>query len=62
MITNDFCLSEKEKLLKPCLNLLNSPLSNNFDIPKLIGLIPKYLMIKIFFIVYVILLLFPNLI
>ena len=39
--------SEKEKLLTPCLNLLNSPLSDNFDIPKLIDLIPNNWSIKL---------------
>ena len=34
-------LSEKENLFKPTLDLLNSKLLSNFDLPKLIEMIPN---------------------
>lgn len=37
----------EEKLLMPCLNLLNGPFSSHFDIPKLIDLIPNNWSIKL---------------
>lgn len=36
-----FLSSEKDKLLKPTLDLLNSRLTENFDIPKVLDMIPE---------------------